>query len=382
MTTIIQDIAPTDDGASSLTKIEANFASLNTNKVETATHTSDLATKFDKAWWIITWLIQQAESTDIVSAWTTNLATATWNKVHITWNTTITSFWTVTAGTQIELTFMWTPILTHNATSMILPGSANIPASVWDNAMFMSEWAWNWRCMSYQKANWQPVSGGLPTTTTQSTYITAWNALFILPADWKVYKTVASDLTKIDFVWFATNTGTTWQNITIDTSWVNANQSWLTIGADYSLSNTAWAIATVPWTYAISIWKATSTISILIDVWKSAIKAVITTMNSTIGTTWTVYSTTFQADANYFASFTVGQVTSNAGLGTSWTLQYSLDNTNWYNVCTVSQNFIATSVQSMCGFLIKGVYYRTVAYSANNTATSITNTLVSLIKMS
>jgi len=70
-------------------------------------------------------------------------------------------------------------------------------------------------------SNWN-LSWFVPTT--QSTFvawenITAWNALYILPADWKVYKTNASNISKINFIWFATNTVSSWWNVIVDTSW-------------------------------------------------------------------------------------------------------------------------------------------------------------------
>ena len=101
------------------------------------------------------------------------------------------------------------------------------------------------------------------SASTQSTFvsgenITAWNALYILPADWKVYKTNASDGGKINFVWFATSSVSAWWNVTVDTSWVSATQTGLTLNSDYYLSNTAGAISTTPWTNVLSIWKAVS----------------------------------------------------------------------------------------------------------------------------
>lgn len=147
---------------------------------------ADIQTRLLKAGGAMTGVLQQAESSDIVAAFTTNLATATWNKVHITWNTTITSFGTMQAGTQMELTFMGTPVLTHNATSLILPGGANITASAGDCAMFISEGGWNWRCMGYQKANGQAVS-----STTDINWTTETTSLW---DDYKliVYSTLAA----------------------------------------------------------------------------------------------------------------------------------------------------------------------------------------------
>jgi hypothetical protein len=64
--------------------------------------------------------------------------------------------------------------------------------------------------------------------------ITAWNALYI-HTDWKAYKTDASNSSKINFIWFATNTVSSWWNVIVDTSWVSNTQTWLTIWSDYYL---------------------------------------------------------------------------------------------------------------------------------------------------
>jgi len=54
--------------------------------------------------------------------------------------------------------------LTHNATSLILPGGASITTAAGDVAYFVSLGSGNWRCTGYQKANGQAVvsSGGSP----------------------------------------------------------------------------------------------------------------------------------------------------------------------------------------------------------------------------
>ena len=98
--------------------------------------------------------------------------------------------------------------------------------------------------------------------TTRSTFvawenISAWNALY-LHTDWKVYKTDATSTTKINFIWFATQTVLSNANVIVDTSWVSLTQSGLTVGSDYCLSNTPWAISTTPWTNVVSVGNAVS----------------------------------------------------------------------------------------------------------------------------
>jgi microcystin-dependent protein len=92
------------------------------------------------------------KGSDIASSSTTDLG-AVEGKFHdITGTTTINSFGTVRAGIEKVLTFEGALTLTHNATSLILPGGGNILTAVGDVATFYSEGSGNWRCTSYQHA--------------------------------------------------------------------------------------------------------------------------------------------------------------------------------------------------------------------------------------
>lgn len=109
---------------------------------------------------------------DIASGATTNLAAATGVYLNITGTTTITSFGTVSAGAERVLTFTGILTLTYNATSMILPGAANITTAAGDSATFRSLGAGNWKCVNYERTTGGsgPVSG---TTGTFSGDVTA-----------------------------------------------------------------------------------------------------------------------------------------------------------------------------------------------------------------
>ena len=89
-------------------------------------------------------------ATPIASATTTDLSTATGNYVHITGSVTITGFGTVVAGNLRHLVFDGAPLLTHNATSLILPGAVNIQAVAGDSMILRSEGSGNWKCVTYQ----------------------------------------------------------------------------------------------------------------------------------------------------------------------------------------------------------------------------------------
>jgi len=98
--------------------------------------------------------IKWAKSTDIASAATIDLSTATGNYVEITGSTgPVTSLGTVAAGATYMLRFISTPVLTHNGTSLILPTSANITVAAGDRAIFVSLGSGNWVCQSYLRAS-------------------------------------------------------------------------------------------------------------------------------------------------------------------------------------------------------------------------------------
>jgi hypothetical protein len=97
----------------------------------------------------------------VASATTTDLGAAAAPYLNITGTTTITGFGTVAAGTLVIVKFAAALTLTHNATSLILPGGANITTAAGDVAQFVSEGSGNWRCLWYNKAAGTPVVAAL-----------------------------------------------------------------------------------------------------------------------------------------------------------------------------------------------------------------------------
>lgn len=81
--------------------------------------------------------------------------------VAITGTSTITSFDTVAEGTLRWVAFSGALTLTHNATSLILPGAANIVTAAGDVAVFKSLGGGNWKCVSYQPAAGNATVAGL-----------------------------------------------------------------------------------------------------------------------------------------------------------------------------------------------------------------------------
>jgi hypothetical protein len=89
---------------------------------------------------------------DIASATTTDVGAVVGLMHDITGTTTITGLGTVSAGIWKILKFEGAVPLIHNATSLILPGGANITTADGDVAIMFSEGSGNWRCLSYQRA--------------------------------------------------------------------------------------------------------------------------------------------------------------------------------------------------------------------------------------
>lgn len=87
----------------------------------------------------------------VASAATTDIGAARANTLSISGTTGITSFGTAPAGTERWLTFQGVLTITYNATSMILPGLANITTVGGDTALFVSLGGGNWRCMAYHR---------------------------------------------------------------------------------------------------------------------------------------------------------------------------------------------------------------------------------------
>jgi hypothetical protein len=90
---------------------------------------------------------------DIASATTTDIGAVAGSFNDVTGTTTITGLGTVSAGIHKWIKFEGALTLTHNATSLILPGGANITTADGDVAHFVSEGSGNWRCLAYMKAD-------------------------------------------------------------------------------------------------------------------------------------------------------------------------------------------------------------------------------------
>lgn len=109
-----------------------------------------------------------SKGADIASAATTDLGAVAGFYHDITGVVTITGLGTVRAGVLKVIQFDGALTLTHNATSLILPGAANITTAAGDHALCMSLGSGNWVVMMYSRANGGPISYTFTTAITMS----------------------------------------------------------------------------------------------------------------------------------------------------------------------------------------------------------------------
>lgn len=105
----------------------------------------------------------------VASAGTVDIGAEESNTLSVSGTTTITSLGSAGAGVYRWLVFEGVLTLTHNATSLILPGGANITTAAGDAGLFFSLGGGNWRCLHYPSAG----GGGSGLTVYAKAYHTA-----------------------------------------------------------------------------------------------------------------------------------------------------------------------------------------------------------------
>lgn len=120
----------------------------------------------------LTAALNEAPPVTIASAATVNIGAAAANTVIVSGTATITAFDTIAAGAirYIRATGAFT--LTHNATSLILPGGANIVAAAGDVFRFESLGSGNWRMTGFQSGAFgkpQPLDATLTSLSALGT---------------------------------------------------------------------------------------------------------------------------------------------------------------------------------------------------------------------
>jgi hypothetical protein len=127
-----------------------------------------------------------AKGSDIASATTTDIGAATAEFVDVTGTTTITGLGTIAAGIVRAVRFTGALTLTHNGTSLILPGGANITTAANDTAIFRSLGSGNWLCIGYKRQSGLPIvlGGTAPADISvpdEAYDATAWNGSLEVP---------------------------------------------------------------------------------------------------------------------------------------------------------------------------------------------------------
>lgn len=100
---------------------------------------------------------------DIASAGTLSLPAGGGGVYNITGTTGITAISSAQGGRRVLFRFAGALTITHNGTSLILPGAANITTVAGDIAEFVNEAAAdasgsNWRCVSYERSSGSPLN--------------------------------------------------------------------------------------------------------------------------------------------------------------------------------------------------------------------------------
>jgi hypothetical protein len=173
--------------------------------------------------------------TDVASATTTDIGAAATSEINITGTTTITGFGTSNAGIVRRGTFAGALTLTHNGTSLILPGAANITTAAGDSFVARSLGSGNWRVMSYQRAAGgkeiaqivQTVTGAVATGTT------------LIPRDDSVPQQTEGDEYMTRSI-TPTNAAST---LVVDVVWIGAHSVNAEIGVALFRDSTASAVA-------------------------------------------------------------------------------------------------------------------------------------------
>ena len=209
--------------------------------------------------------------TDVASATTTDIGAATTAAVRITGTTTITGLGTVSAGTMRAVRFAGALTLTHNATSLILPSSANITTVAGDSLFAVSLGSGNWKVLGYWRQDGSPLAVGanLNYGTNPNEIVVADST--VNSAGWTTthgYKTRVNGLDLFEpYATFDGSGNVTEQGIRVNGGKLLQNLSAYSTGTVYSLTNTAAALVFGTTSPSITIptagtWKITARVQL------------------------------------------------------------------------------------------------------------------------
>lgn len=118
-----------------------------------------------------------AQAATIASASTTDLGSNIAENITVSGTTTITSFGsTAPTGTTKFVSFSGALILTHNGTSLILPGAANITTAAGDCLIARHESSGNWRVLTFLRSAGRPLNSAVTDNLTAGYTATSYNA--------------------------------------------------------------------------------------------------------------------------------------------------------------------------------------------------------------
>lgn len=172
-------------------------------------------------------VILNSKGSAVASSGTTNIWATYDDFVHITGTTTITSFGTAPrAGAERTVIFDGALTLTHNATSLILPGAANITTAAGDRAIVRADTTANMIVVSYTKADGTAVVATTGSYTQIGTITTTGAATAALTSGtWTGYRKIVIELDAL-----ACSTGGIVATIHISN---NAGGTWSTTGVNW-----------------------------------------------------------------------------------------------------------------------------------------------------
>jgi len=172
-----------------------------------------------------------ARGSAVASASTTDIGDADSDFVEISGTTTIVSLGTTATRNHVWVKFQGVLTLTHNASSLILPGGANITTAAGDVAEFARISGGNWQCLGYHPASGKAVAAlsgaDMPSGTViqslAAAYATNTDLTGTIPNDdtipqntegteittQAITPTSASSIIEIEAVWHASGSGST-----------------------------------------------------------------------------------------------------------------------------------------------------------------------------
>lgn len=183
--------------------------------------------------------------TTLASASTCDLSSIATVGVSITGTTTITSFGTGASLLRM-VKFTGALTLTHNATSLILPGGANITTAAGDRLIALSDGSGNWTVISYTKADGTAVVSGASSGAAKA---------------WVCFDGATGTIRSAYNVSSVTRTATGKYNINFTSAMANTN---------YAVLATSHYIASAPYNIACEGSVARTTSAVSVETWESS----------------------------------------------------------------------------------------------------------------